>query len=142
MGKNLNPLIEYGDIMNGNYNEWNALLTNKVPAAMTLVTSTIIPTVENALFALVGNVRGYTRIRGDVQLGKDEKTSFITHIEVELAYIVTAFQVPDAEEEAIEHDEQFINSYLVKMENIRSYPCKINVQSGEVVVKSIIPLSA
>lgn len=124
----------------GNFDIWDAAIVQQLPQAMTTARQTVIPVVEAALLALVGNNKEFSRRSAQVTFGYDAQ-DIPAYMVLQLTYAVTSFAVGEASQEDVARDEAFINGYITQLPSIKCYPTKIDVREGLVTTKVVISVT-
>lgn len=112
----------------GNYNTFEILVKEKIPAARNLVRYTILPQIETVLKNMLGKL---DEVEGDsiniFQItGKQGLQGFICDI----VYNVDAFKVPEAPESAIQEDTENLTKALER-EDAHLKSLNIDVRQGK-----------
>lgn len=118
----------------GNLDIWNYCISNTLPKGMNVIIRILVPTVEAALKELVGETGSFEREVGQINF-LENKDMTPAGIEGILEYMVPAFKVAHVPEEAVNKDQNFINEYLIRINDVDFKPTSINTETGKVTIK-------
>lgn len=117
----------------GNLDSWIVAIQQYLPQAIATITGKIVPLVEGALVALLGEGTAFSRESATVQ-------STGQSIQGLLQYSTAAFRVKDVAQEAVANDEAYINSTITTLPGVKFFPSKIDTEKGTVQVQFILPI--
>lgn len=122
----------------GNYNEFEELVTIKMPGVSENIRNNILPKIEGVLNSML---KGLIGVRGKTlnvrpTIGQNKFTGFTCTI----IYEVSDFNVPEAPKEAIQEDVDSISKAITSEEN-HLKEVTINTSTGLLTIVYEIPLS-
>lgn len=122
----------------GNYNEFEELVTLKMPGVSETIRNNILPKIENVLNSMLKGMRG---VRGkslnvEPSINQNNFMGFICTI----IYEVEDFNVPEAPKEAIQEDVDNISKAIADEIN-HLKEVTINTSTGLLTIVYEIPLS-
>jgi hypothetical protein len=116
----------------GNLDIWNYTVQTYLPQGMDTIIRIIVPTVEAALNELVGEAGEFEREAGQIDF-IENKDGTPRGVYGKLEYTVPAFKVPDVPEDAVSHDQDFINSRITRLDATFK-PTAIDTETGKVTI--------
>lgn len=122
----------------GNYNEFEELVTLKMPGVSETIRNNILPRIENVLNSMLKGMRGVKGKSLNVEplINQNNFTGFVCTI----IYEVEDFNVPEAPKEAIQEDVDNISKAIADEIN-HLKEVTINTSTGLLTIVYEIPLS-
>lgn len=117
----------------GNFDTWKFEIEVYLPKAIKRITTEVDPVMMAALLALTGSETQFSRDTANVQ--QSERSVITT-----LTYKVPSFKTNKASEDDLNHDRQFIASYLSQIPDLQVTNLNIDVNKGLVIVTVNIPI--
>lgn len=122
----------------GNYNEFEELVTLKMPGVSETIRNNILPKIENVLNSMLKGMKGVKGKSLNVELSINQN-SFMGFI-CTIIYEVEDFNVPEAPKEAIQEDVDNISKAIADEIN-HLKEVTINTSTGLLTIVYEIPLS-
>ena len=115
----------------GNYNQWEHLVNNVLPAKNMILRQEIIPAIDNLLINMLGPGVQVTKELINVEEICDRKS--LKGIRFEINYIIQDFIAPEAPKAAIDKDIQAISQALLR-NDFNLITVNIDVSKGRLTV--------
>lgn len=96
----------------GNYNEWDTLVTKKLPLVDKTLRETILPKLDDTLTSMLGYYSDWTKEELNARPYVEEDS--FKGVYIEISYQVEDFKVQNAPRDAVEEDETSISNYMTE----------------------------